>query len=84
VRARLLLGDAPRLATYAGAGRSAPGCASRRCGLLRFIVFVAYDDNAAHSNLVGGATFNDCPNDDPSYRCGAQTELHTIESEPCP
>jgi hypothetical protein len=48
----------------------------------RFIVFVAYFDDAAHSNLVGAATFSDCP-DDPSYSWGAQASFYTIESEPC-
>ncbi|MBW4704690.1 MULTISPECIES: hypothetical protein [unclassified Micromonospora] len=47
------------------------------------IVFVAYFDNAAHSNLVGGSTFSECPGD-PSYHWGAYTEFHEITSEPCP
>lgn len=48
----------------------------------RMITFVAYYDDAAHTNLVGAATFSECPGD-PSYRWGAQTSYYTIESEPC-
>lgn len=48
----------------------------------RVIAFVSYYDDAAHTNLVGGATFSQCPGD-PSWSWGAQTEFHTIESEPC-
>ena len=48
----------------------------------RMIAFVAYYDDAAHTNLVGAATFSECPGD-PSYSWGTQTSFYTIESEPC-
>lgn len=47
------------------------------------IVFVAYFDDAAHTNLVGGSTFSDCPGD-PSYHWGSYTPYYIIEEEPCP
>ncbi|MDI1464060.1 DUF6289 family protein [Catellatospora sp. KI3] len=47
------------------------------------IVFVAYFDDAAHSNLVGASTFSECPGD-PSYHWGAYTSYYEITSEPCP
>ncbi|MBV1853605.1 DUF6289 family protein [Catellatospora tritici] len=47
------------------------------------ITFVAYFSDAAHTNLVGGSTFSECPGD-PSYHWGAYTAYYTIESEPCP
>ena len=48
----------------------------------RMITFVAYYDDAAHTNLVGAATFSACPGD-PAYSWGSQTSFYTIESEPC-
>ncbi|MGB2569655.1 DUF6289 family protein [Micromonospora citrea] len=47
------------------------------------ITFVAYFDDASHSNLVGSSTFSECPGD-PSYHWGAYTPYYTITSEPCP
>jgi hypothetical protein len=47
------------------------------------ITFVAYFDDAAHSNLVGASTFSECPGD-PSYHWGAYTSFYEISTEPCP
>jgi len=49
---------------------------------VRMIAFVAYFDDAAHTNLIGSATFSQCPGD-PSGRWGSTSEFYTIESEPC-
>lgn len=47
------------------------------------ITFVAYFDDAAHSNLVGSSTFSECPGD-PSYHWGAYTSFYEISTEACP
>lgn len=47
------------------------------------ITFVAYFDDATHSNLVGSSTFSECPGD-PSYHWGAYTPFYEISTEPCP
>jgi hypothetical protein len=49
---------------------------------VHYMTFVSYYDDAAHTNLVGSATFSDCPGD-PASRWGATTSFYEIVSDPC-
>lgn len=75
-------GEATAAVESAPVASSAPTTARIQPLGQRVIAFVSYYDDAVHTNLVGGATFSQCPGD-PSWSWGAQTEFHTIESEPC-